>query len=115
MDFAARSTDPRRDGARILDTAEGVLVAWRGCSLDAAFVEIVHTAKHHNVGTMTMADALVAVAQTHAPRDVDDTAYAAARAAWGELADRSRPAPPPLDEDDPDDDLAQSTRTPMGR
>lgn len=53
-----------RDGARILDTAEGGLVAWRGCSPDAAFVEIVHTAKRHNVGAMTMADDLAQIART---------------------------------------------------
>jgi len=39
----------RRAGARILDTAEGVLIALRGCILNQAFVEIVQTAKTHNV------------------------------------------------------------------
>jgi hypothetical protein len=45
LDTFGRSQDPRRAGARILDTAEGVLIALRGCSLNQAFVEIVQTAK----------------------------------------------------------------------
>jgi hypothetical protein len=43
MDIAGRSPDPRRAGARILDTAEGVLIALRGCTLNQAFIEIVGT------------------------------------------------------------------------
>ena len=49
LDPSGRSQDPRRAGARILDTAEGVLIALRGCTLNQAFVEIVQTAKAHNV------------------------------------------------------------------
>jgi hypothetical protein len=49
LDASGRSQDPRRAGARVLDTAEGVLIALRGCSLNQAFVEIVQTAKAHNV------------------------------------------------------------------
>jgi AmiR/NasT family two-component response regulator len=63
LDTSGRSQDPRRAGARILDTAEGVLIALRGCSLNQAFVEIVQTAKAHNVSTLSLADALVALAQ----------------------------------------------------
>ena len=66
MDLSGRSPDPRRAGGRILDTAEGVLIALRGCSLNQAFVEIVQTAKSHNVSTLSLADALVAMAQTQA-------------------------------------------------
>jgi hypothetical protein len=64
-----RSQDPRGAGARILDTAEGVLIALRGCSVNQAFVEIVRTAKAHNVSTLSLADALVALAQDQAPQD----------------------------------------------
>lgn len=39
LDPSGRSQDPRRAGARILDTAEGVLIALRGCTLNEAFVE----------------------------------------------------------------------------
>lgn len=106
MHLSGRSPDPRRAGARILDTAEGVLIAMRGCSLNQAFVEIVQTAKSHNVSTLSLADALVAIAQTHASKDVDDAAFAAARATWGHLFDRTgqgrggRPSPRGLDDDE---------------
>ena len=69
MDASGRSQDPRRAGARILDTAEGVLIALRGCTLNQAFVEIVQTAKAHNVSTLSLADALVALAQNQASQD----------------------------------------------
>ena len=91
MDAFGRSQDPRRAGARILDTAEGVLIALRGCTLNQAFVEIVQTAKAHNVSTLSLADALVALAQNQAPQDGEDAAFVAARAAWGHLVDRIRP------------------------
>ena len=85
MDPSGRSQDPRRAGARILDTAEGVLIALRGCTLNDAFVEIVQTAKAHNVSTMSLADALVALAQDQASPDGQDAAVGAARAAWAHL------------------------------
>jgi ANTAR domain len=90
LDTSGRPRDPRRAGARILDTAEGVLIALRGCSLNEAFVEIVQAAKSHNVSTLGLADALVALAQHQASGDVDDAAFVAARGAWGHLFDRSR-------------------------
>jgi hypothetical protein len=90
LDVSGRSQDPRRAGARILDTAEGVLIALRGCSLNEAFVEIVQTAKAHNVSTLSLADALVALAQDQGSQDGDDAAFVAARAAWGHLVEQSR-------------------------
>jgi hypothetical protein len=91
VDTVGRSPDPRRAGARVLDTAEGVLIALRGCSLNKAFVEIAQTAKAHDVSTLSLADALVALAQNQASLDGDDAALVAARAAWGHLLDRVRP------------------------
>ncbi len=91
MDIVGRSPDPRRAGARILDTAEGVLIALRGCTLNQAFVEIVQTAKSHNVSTLSLADALVGIAQTQPSQDVDDAAFVAARATWGHFFE---PTPP---------------------
>jgi hypothetical protein len=88
LDVSGRSQDPRRAGARILDTAEGVLIALRGCSFNQAFVEIVQTAKAHNVSTLSLADALVALAQNPASQNGQDPAFGAARAAWGQLFDR---------------------------
>ena len=92
VDTVGRSQDPRRAGARILDTAEGVLIALRGCSLNEAFMEIAQTAKAHNVSTLSLADALVALAQNQASQDRDDAAFIAARAAWGRLLDQVRPS-----------------------
>jgi hypothetical protein len=91
LHLAGPSQDPRRAGARILDTAEGVLIALRGCTFNEAFVEIVQTAKAHNVSTMSLADALVALAQGQASPDGQDVAVGAARAAWAPLLDRVRP------------------------
>jgi len=91
VDPFGRAQDPRRAGARILDTAEGVLIALRGCSLNQAFVEIAQTAKAHDVSTLSLADALVALAQNHGSQDGDDAALVAARAAWGHLFHRIRP------------------------
>ena len=62
----------------------------RGCSLNQAFVEIVQTAKAHNVSTLSLADALVALTQNHRSQDGDDAALVAARAAWGHLFDTTR-------------------------
>ena len=79
MDKVGRSQDPRRAGARILDTAEGVLLTLRGCTLNQAFVEIVQSAKAHNLSTVSVADALVALAQDRASQDGQDAAFDAAR------------------------------------
>jgi AmiR/NasT family two-component response regulator len=70
--------------AGMLDRAEGVLVALRRCTVDAAFSEIVDASKRHRVPTLCIARALVALAQ-QAP--LDDDATAAARYEWGSLLD----------------------------
>ena len=110
MSIANPSPDLRRAGARILDTAEGVLLALRGCTLNEAFVEIVRTAKSHNVSTFSLADALVAIAQNPSYHDTGDAAFVVARATWGGLFDRIPPnsagSPSPRQSDDEDDDLA---------
>ena len=92
MDKVGLSQDPRRAGARILDTAEGVLITLRGCTLNQALVEIVRTAKAHNVSTLSLADALVALAQDQASQDGQDAAFDAARATWGHLFAVARPS-----------------------
>src|SRR6185436_7195886 len=92
LDTFGRSQDPRRAGARILDTAEGVLITLRGCSLNQAFVEIVQTAKAHNVSTVSLADALVALAQDQASQEGQDAASDAARTTWGHLFAVARPS-----------------------
>ena len=92
MDTFGRSPDPRRAGARVLDTAEGVLITLRGCTLHQAFVEIVQTAKAHHVSTLSLADALVALAQDQASQDGQDAAFDAARTTWGQLFAVARPS-----------------------
>jgi len=115
MNISDRVPDPRRAGARILDTAEGVLIALRGCTLNQAFIEIVQTAKRHNVSTLSLADALVAIAQTQASQNVDDAdaAFIAARATWGYFFDQTPPRRPArlrprqlYDEDEDEDEVA---------
>lgn len=89
--MSGRLQDPRRAGARILDTAEGVLIALRGCTLNDPFAGIVQTAKAHHVSTMSLAYALVASAQGQASPDGQDAAVGAACEAWGPLLDGARP------------------------
>ena len=73
--------------ARMLDRAEGVLIALRRCTTDAAFAEIVGASQRHRVPTLSIAAALVALAQD-SPFDDDATA---ARYEWGALLDGSLP------------------------
>jgi hypothetical protein len=82
---------PRRSGQRILSAAEGVLVALRQCSLDAAFTEIVRTAKQYGVAPLELAGALVAIAENELTRDFDDAVIATVNGAWGALLN-SRPS-----------------------
>jgi hypothetical protein len=86
-EYPRRPRESRRVGARILDTAEGVLVALRRYRVDQAFVELMHTAKRHGINPVTLADALVAIAENQLCQD--DAAAAVARAAWGHLFDVS--------------------------
>lgn len=85
MDLRAEVSDPSRAGARMLDRAEGVLIALRRCRTDAAFDEIVGASKRHRVQTMRMAAALVALAEDS---PLDDDATAAARYEWGALIEQ---------------------------
>lgn len=84
-EYPRRPRDSRRTGARILDTAEGVLVALRRYRVDQAFVELMHTAKRHGVNPVHLADALVAIAEDPQAQHADDPAAAVALATWGNL------------------------------
>ena len=72
----------------MLDRAEGVLIALRHCTADAAFSEIVRASKRHRVPPLRMAAALVALAQDSPLHG--DTADAA-RYEWGLLLEQVRP------------------------
>jgi hypothetical protein len=85
MELGSAIEVPAQADARMLDRAEGVLVALRRCSIRAAFNEIVDASKRHRVPTLGIARALVALAQGS---PLDDDATAAARYEWGDLLDR---------------------------
>src|SRR5574337_1900506 len=83
--YPHRRREARRTGARILDTAEGVLAALRRYRVDKAFIELMQTAKRHGVNPVSLADALVALAEEQSTGGIDDAAVVVARAAWGHL------------------------------
>jgi hypothetical protein len=84
-EYPRRPRESRRSGARILDTAEGVLVGFRRYRVDQAFVELMQTAKRHSVNPVSLADALVAIAEDQLGKDIDHAAATAALATWGHL------------------------------
>jgi AmiR/NasT family two-component response regulator len=87
VDLRAAIEDSARVDARTLDRAEGVLIALRRCTMDVAFEEIVSASKRHRVPTLSIAAALVALAQDS---PLDDDATAAARYEWGSLLEQVR-------------------------
>lgn len=93
-EYPQRPRDARRTGARILDTAEGVIAALHHCRVDRAFVELMQTAKQHGVNPIGLADALVAIAEGQLTDDIDGVAASVARTVWGHLLDSGsgRPA-----------------------
>ncbi len=76
-----------RNGARMLDRAEGILMGLRRCSVDAAFDEILSASRRHGVPTLSIARALVALADGLDPL-TDPTVMAAARLEWSALFER---------------------------
>ncbi|RAV18293.1 transcription antitermination regulator [Mycolicibacterium sp. GF69] len=76
-------------GRKCLDTAEGVLVALRHCTVDEAFREIIRAAQHHQVPLFTLADALVTAASGTVASGTAEYPNVAARTAvlaeWGPL------------------------------
>lgn len=71
-------------GRKCLDTAEGVLVALRHCTVDEAFREIIRAAQLHQVPLFTLADALVTAASGGAECP-NAAARTAVLAEWGPL------------------------------
>ena len=76
---------PARVDARMLDRAEGVLIALRRCTIDVAFEEIVNASRRHRVPTLSIAAALVALAQG---TPLDNDAAGAARYEWTSLLEQ---------------------------
>lgn len=76
---------PHRDGRRTLCAAQGVLVALQQCSLDDAFLDIITTARRHNVAALRLATALVARAQGMPTQPEDEAISAVIDGEWGRL------------------------------
>lgn len=73
-------------GRRVLDTAEGVLIALRGFSSDAAFHELLAAAERHRLPLFTIASALVDLASREKQSaDVVPAARSVAENEWGVL------------------------------
>jgi AmiR/NasT family two-component response regulator len=87
MDLRAAMEGRAGADVRMLDRAEGVLIALQRCTIDAAFDEIVSASQRHRVPTLRIAAALVALAQDS---PLDDDATAAARYEWGALLEQMR-------------------------
>jgi hypothetical protein len=71
----------------MLDRAQGVLIALRRGTVDAAFEEIGRASKRHRLPRLRIAAALVALAQDS---PLDDGAAAAARYEWSSLFEEVR-------------------------
>lgn len=76
------------DDAGVRERAEGVIVALRRCSLDAASGELARASHRHHLDSRRVAGALVRLAQDLGP-EVDSNATAVARYEWGALLPRS--------------------------
>jgi hypothetical protein len=87
--------DPLLGGRRMLDTAVGILVGLRRCSIDAAFQELITAAAGQDVPVFTIASALIAFAGPDGRPHADDTAAGlAAHREWGHLLGQT-PIPAP--------------------
>ncbi|OAN39882.1 hypothetical protein [Mycolicibacterium iranicum] len=78
-----------RDGRRTLCAAEGVLAALQHCSLDDAFLDIIGTARRHNVAPLRLATALVSRVQGDPDQESDEAVTIAIDEAWGPLLTNS--------------------------
>lgn len=83
-----RSEDTRRSGARILDTAHGILIALRRCTMAEAFAELVQTAREHNLSPLSLAEALVALTENRSLQDLNPQAVTVVRDNWSPLLDQ---------------------------
>jgi hypothetical protein len=61
----------------------------RRYDINQAFFELAQTAKRRGVATVSLADALVALAQRQSTDDCEERAVEIARATWGSLLDRN--------------------------
>lgn len=81
---AQLDADHSCDGARALDTAKGILLTLRRCSLAEAFDEILGVATTYQVGVLAVCSELVRFAEDRLPRQATPASEAVYRA-WGPL------------------------------
>jgi hypothetical protein len=73
-------------GRRLLDLAEGILIALRRYPADAAFDELVTVARRHDLSVSATAEALVQLAtEDDMAGHAHPEAMSAARLEWGDL------------------------------
>ena len=80
-----RQHDDGDDGVR--ERAEGVIVALRRCTVDAASGELARASQRHRLDSERVAGALLRLAQDTDP-ELDSNATAVARYEWGALLPR---------------------------
>ena len=78
--------NPMLQGRRLLDLAEGILIALRHYAADAAFEELVTVAHRHGLSVSATAEALMSLAiEGDMAVHVHPEAMPAARLEWGDL------------------------------
>lgn len=90
--------DDSLHGPRMLDAAKGILVGLRGCTLADAFSEILCVADEYQVGPLSVAHALVTLAEGSRRRRNTPAAEAAYRT-WARLVDHPAPRNGSRDDD----------------
>ncbi|OBB70609.1 hypothetical protein A5759_00380 [Mycobacterium sp. 852014-52144_SCH5372336] len=90
MPTAVGTNGAMTPGRQCLDTAEGVLIALRHCTVDEAFREMIRAAQQHQVPLFTLADALVTAAGGKAECP-NAAARTAVLAEWGALLQTTAP------------------------
>jgi AmiR/NasT family two-component response regulator len=80
--------DRTLSGSRDLDAAKGILVALRRCTLSEAFTEILAVSTEYQVGALSVAQALVQLAEDRHPSTHSTPADEAAHRAWARLFGR---------------------------
>lgn len=86
-DYRMRRQHGDGDDAQVRERAEGVIVALRRCTIDAASGELARASQRHRLDTGRVAGALLRLAQDTDP-ELDSNATAVARYEWGALLPR---------------------------
>jgi hypothetical protein len=81
-----RPTNDPTNGRRVLDVAEGILIALRHCSAEQAFDELVTTSTRRNVPLFALAQALINLAAGRCETEPDHAARAV-RSQWADAFD----------------------------